>query len=508
MSSRITGRPTTTPVSNATPVEAPKPLPTLTPLAPLAGASTTSSFTAGGPALTTRSVTSTAVSPKLLGLIDAAKTRLYLHVNDLSDVGLQTSLVAAAKRGVDVRLVYTPKKALDPAGTLDVLRLTDDGLDIAVKKSSKLKAGVGVSDDTAFTAGTVDPVVGEGPAAVTAEAALVAQRLAAFAPELEPVLKPGGRTGLLAPGQVSVHEMPHDTAAPILNAINSATKSIDLELYQLGDRTVIDALCAAAKRGVTVRVMLEPKTVGSSNYAMVSQALSAAGVSVQPTPPQFDSSHNVDHAKFMVIDQAEVLVGTGNLVRYGLGGNGVAAANSRDFWVEDSRAPAVSEAGRLFAADWARQPTQSTDFTQLVVTPDNADSKILSVIDAAKTTLRVYNQSLDNPELVQHLLAAKARGVDVKVLLGCQPIPHQRPKNDAVLQQLQAAGIGAEYLTTSYLHAKAVITETQAFVGSQNFTNGGLTNNREVGEVLTDPAALKSLTKQFTTDFASPGPQP
>ena len=81
------------------------------------------------------------------------------------------------------------------------------------------------------------------------------------------------------------------------------------------------------------------------------------------------------------------------------------------------------------------------------------------------------------------------------------------PKNEAAIKQLRAAGIEAGYLTQSYLHAKTVITETQVFIGSQNFTGGGLGQNREVGEVLDDTALLKQPQAQFMADWADPGPK-
>src|SRR5207248_1796240 len=158
-------------------------------------------------------------------------------------------------------------------------------------------------------------------------------------------------------------------------------------------------------------------------------------------------------------------------------------ANSRDFWAEDTRTASVSDGAKLFDADWNRKPTSSSDFKSLVVTPDNAKSKVFETIDTAKKTLYVYNQSLDDPDTLTHLLDAKKRGVDVKVLLGDQPIPRIGPKNAPAVKALKAAGIDVEYLTRSYLHAKGIYSESEAFFGSQNFTNGGLGTNREVGEI-------------------------
>jgi len=254
--------------------------------------------------------------------------------------------------------------------------------------------------------------------------------------------------------------------------------------------------------------MVEPKSLEPSNYPNLSKELKAAGIDIQGTPPGFDTHGNVDHAKFMVVDQQEMLFGTGNLVRVGLGGNEQNEANTRDFWTEDSRKESVGEASQLFDADWNRQSTQGMKFTNLVVTPDDDVPDIDSVIDGAKKSVSVYNQSLSDKPMIQKLLDAKKRGVDVKVLLGAYQDPGKPPANDPAVKQLQAAGIKVEYLTNSYLHAKAVVTEDTAFVGSQNFTGGGLVRNREVGEIFKDPSLVKSLTDTFNSDFANPGAQP
>ncbi len=470
----------------------------------------TSDFHSGlvtGPTATV--VTARVVAAPTLGsLIDGATKRVFVRAGTVPPNAVMDKLIAAAQRGVDVHLLISSSQRLNPEQVMSVLRLSDEGIEVGVVQQSALPDRAGLSDSTSFVGGKVDPVTGEAPAKVSTNAAEVDKQLNAFRSELAVRVNPSFRVGLLPPGQVKVHEMPGATSAPILNAINSAKSSIDLEIYQVGDRGVIDALKAAAGRGVKVRVMLEPRTVGAVNYPAVQKELATAGIDVQPTPPTFDQHNNVDHAKFMVIDQKELLVGTGNLVRYGLGGNELTEANSRDFWVEDSRPQSVKEGSGLFEADWARKPTKAADFKNLVVTPDNASSSLLALIDAAHEKLYLENQSLNDKVTIDHLIAAKKRGVDVKVLLGVQPIPHMPPKNEAVIKQLRAAGIDAGYLTQSYLHAKTVITESKLFIGSQNFTGGGLGKNREVGELLDDAALVSQAQAQFNADFADPGPKP
>jgi phosphatidylserine/phosphatidylglycerophosphate/cardiolipin synthase-like enzyme len=296
--------------------------------------------------------------------------------------------------------------------------------------------------------------------------------------------------------------MPESGVGPIVNAIHAATSTIDLEVYEMNDTNAQQALIAAQKRGVKVRVMLEPKTVGSNTFKQVSALLAQNGIDVKPTPPQFDSSHNVDHAKFMVIDNRTLLFGTGNLDPDGLGEG--TKYNNRDFWTVDTRTQPVQEAAQLFNYDWNRQQTDPSMFPDLVVTPDNADPKILALIDGAKQRLLVYNQELFDPTLNQHILDAKKRGVDVKVLAG-NPAKffgeHGKDKNALAVQQFMAAGIPAKELNSLYVHAKGIVADNKVYLGSQNFSTGGLQANREFGEINDDKALADQVAASFAKDW-------
>jgi phosphatidylserine/phosphatidylglycerophosphate/cardiolipin synthase-like enzyme len=141
------------------------------------------------------------------------------------------------------------------------------------------------------------------------------------------------------------------------------------------------------------------------------------------------------------------------------------------------------------------------------VTPDNADDRITALIDGAKTRIYLYNQSLSDSALQKHLEDAKQRGVDVRVLLGMQPgFGGAPPVNQPAIDELKAAGIPADYFTAHYLHGKVVVADGKAFVGSQNFTRGGLVNNRELGSVLDSSAIVTALAKSFTNDQTHPTP--
>jgi phosphatidylserine/phosphatidylglycerophosphate/cardiolipin synthase-like enzyme len=425
-------------------------------------------------------------------LLDGAKRRIYAKLSTLSSSSLLAHLTQAAHRGLDVRVYLVMTRPGDGQTVLDEQGLEASGVDVTVVRTDGL-VGFTLLVDDRYTSG--------GKTSTDAPTASGAAKKFAAA-----VAEPAG-SGHGAADGVRLLTMPDVTGADVVAALNGARQSIDLELYQGGDPATLDALLAAARRGVKVRAMLEPHTVGAANYSIVADALTAAGATVQPTPPQFDGSHNVDHAKFMILDGHELLFGTGNLVRSGLGGNPAQEFDNRDFWIVDGRGPAVAEAAQLFEADWQRHPSTGIHFANLVVTPDNAATKIRALIDGAQQTVRVYNQSLSDQAIVDALVAAKRRGADVAVLLGYQPgFGGSAPKNDAALQQLKAAGIAAGYLTRHYLHAKVVVADGQAFVGSQNFTGGGLGSNREVGEIVAEPSVVSELRATFDADQKHPAP--
>src|SRR5262249_35707876 len=124
--------------------------------------------------------------------------------------------------------------------------------------------------------------------------------------------------------------------------------------------------------------------------------------------------------------------------------------------------------------------------------------------DGAQKSLYIYNQEIKDPTVIEHLIAAKQRGVDVKVLLAAPR--SSADANLATVDQLRGAGIDAAFYHQYYLHAKAMVADgNNAFIGSQNFSTGGLNNNRELGEITTDAGVIKQLTSTFTKDLATTG---
>jgi phosphatidylserine/phosphatidylglycerophosphate/cardiolipin synthase-like enzyme len=99
--------------------------------------------------------------------------------------------------------------------------------------------------------------------------------------------------------------------AATLAAIAAARYSIDLEMFVLSDRLVLDALGAATRRGVQLRALLDPTQ--PQNAAAMAQ-LTAVGAAVRFYTQAGDE---LLHAKLGIFDAAVVLFGSCNWSRSG-----------------------------------------------------------------------------------------------------------------------------------------------------------------------------------------------
>ncbi len=126
----------------------------------------------------------------------------------------------------------------------------------------------------------------------------------------------------------------------IIYLIDSAQRSIDIEIYVFSSRDVVDALQRAKDRGVDVRIILEEDVMGGENGEMFRE-LDSKGFSVRYA----SKAYKLTHSKFMIIDGNSVLVGSHNLSNSALFKNREASVIIRDSDVS-------GEFEEAFEKDW------------------------------------------------------------------------------------------------------------------------------------------------------------
>lgn len=288
---------------------------------------------------------------------------------------------------------------------------------------------------------------------------------------------------------------------PVYDFVNSAQHSIDLTMYELDDTTMEDDLIAAAGRGVDVRVILDGRVgPGSKYYQPGYDKLKAGGVNVVWSNPAYYFTHQ----KTLTVDGRESLIMTGNLDSYYYN-------SDRDYALFDANPLDVWAIEQTFDADFAYQPiTPSAGSGDLVWSPTTSEDRILDVINGAHRTLLVEQEEMYDTDVINALIAAAQRGVQVKLAIidECGLYPY--------LNQLLAAGVQISLNNTAtdtlYTHAKVFVADYGQFderaeFGSINISNTSLNENRELGVVLDafgprNQQVLDTLDSVISGDFA------
>jgi cardiolipin synthase len=305
-----------------------------------------------------------------------------------------------------------------------------------------------------------------------------------------------------APNSLTLFVQPDDGRAPVVDLLNSAQTSVDLMIYLLSDREVIAALKNAVLRGVAARVLLEPNPCCSddnSTQRAVFSDLQNARIQVQWTNPAF----RLTHAKMAVVDGATALIMSQNLTKSSFTANREANIVDRD--------PAdVAALAGLFAADWARTAYTPTD-ANLVIANANARQRLIALMSGATKSLSVESEEMQDPAIIDALIAAQKRGVAVRSIgptAASGTSAPQRDDNAPGRKRLEGSGAGVRLLTAPYVHTKTVVADgTVAFVGSENFSASSLDTNREIGLLTTDAAIITRLTSVFAKDWTAGKPE-
>jgi len=290
---------------------------------------------------------------------------------------------------------------------------------------------------------------------------------------------------------------PGQGITPIYNFISTAKKTIDMTMYEFTDTAGEQLLAQAAAAGVTVRVILDQNLEKSSNTAAYNY-LSANGVQVHWANPTYSATHQ----KTITVDGATSAIMTLNLTSQYY-------STSRDFAVIENDPNDVAAIEQTFDADFQNSSITPPDGDDLVWSPTNSQSAMLALINSAQHSLLVENEEMSDTNIVSALESAASRGVLVQIAM-------TNDDNDysSEFKKLVTAGaeIGTYAETASlYIHAKVILADygspdAQVFIGSENFSSASLTENRELGLIIADPAIMASIYSTLSSDFTGGTP--
>ena len=194
-----------------------------------------------------------------------------------------------------------------------------------------------------------------------------------------------------------------DRKSVIVDVIRNARETIVLSLFRCNDTDIFDELARATKRGVKVEALMTSRAKGGKKkLRKLWDALEAAGVSVQPyTEPVVKY-----HAKYLVADDGPALVTSLNFTRK-------CFAKTCDAIVVTHDPAVIRGLQTLIAADRARAPLPDSIPRRLVIGPERARLQFTELFQQAKSSIRLIDAKLSDPDLVTLLNARRDAGVTV-----------------------------------------------------------------------------------------------
>jgi hypothetical protein len=189
--------------------------------------------------------------------------------------------------------------------------------------------------------------------------------------------------------------LPDDTALPIVAAIDAAHKSLRVKMFLFSDPTLLAALVRARKRGVAVRVMLNPARRSGEEENVATRRRCGRGRRGRGQQPRVPA-----HAR--KVDDRRRPHGVREVAQLG------DAQPDRDARLRGrhARGHEVAEIAEGFEADWHRKPFDPGHTSHLVWCSVNGRERIAHFIDDAKESLWLQNERYQDTVIIERLVRA------------------------------------------------------------------------------------------------------
>jgi phosphatidylserine/phosphatidylglycerophosphate/cardiolipin synthase-like enzyme len=324
-----------------------------------------------------------------------------------------------------------------------------------------------------------------------------------------------------------------------LATLQETDQRLYLAAYTLTSQRVVDEMIAAHKRGVDVQLLVEGGPVGgmSTRQADRLDRLTEAGVDVRVMTGE-QARFRYHHPKYAVSDDRAVVLtenwkpsGTGGKENRGWGltvdspktADELAAVFKHDARWDDtvswSEFRSTAETTEIEAATGSyseRQPpmTATADAVTVLTAPDNANEELIKLINETDDRLLIVQPSIGDRRfpLLRAALRAADRGVDVRILLGSRW--YNEEENRALASTLHERTEGSDHLQVRLagdsarfgkIHAKGIVADDTAVIGSLNWNENSVDNNREVALAVEDSEVADYYAEVFDGDWSGGG---
>ncbi len=340
----------------------------------------------------------------------------------------------------------------------------------------------------------------------------------------------------------------------IKNELNQAEESIYINIYELAHPDLCNTLIDALRRKVSVTLFIEGGPIGgmSDEQRLFLHRISNYGANIRciknDNEKNIYTRYTFDHAKYIIIDNHTTIIESCNWMQTGVPKN--TDSGNREWGIIIKNNALASTFLSVFMDDYNPQRADSVSFQQLnlslppttflkrykyygyyqpsftpktiqntctiipVISPDNSQKEICSLIKSASSTIYVqqlyiyknWDHSI-NP-FVEALINKSKQGVNIKVILNYNPVyDSTNTKNNETKTYLENHGIKVKLFYTNWsiftnIHNKGVIVDNKSvLISSINWNENSVMRNREAGVILTNKEIAQYYANVFFTDW-------
>ncbi|MEF3275472.1 MAG: phospholipase [Chloroflexus sp.] len=287
----------------------------------------------------------------------------------------------------------------------------------------------------------------------------------------------------------------------ILNDIQQAQQSIELVTFEYTLQPVAEALVAAHRRGVRVRLALDRESLEDPVDAKFASIISEAGI-----PISWEETSAFLHSKFIIIDERIVWTGSWNVTINDTYRNNnnllriTVPALVSNYQVEF----AELAAGRFGNRKQATTPFSHLTTAQAVIenyfTPrERPAARIVELITSARRSVYFMAFSFTSDEIASAMIERQRAGVPVRGVFERRNIEG----TGSEFGPLREAGVEVLADGNCYtMHHKVIIIDERIVItGSYNFTARAERTNDENLLIIDDPQLAAAYLAEFQRVF-------
>jgi len=194
--------------------------------------------------------------------------------------------------------------------------------------------------------------------------------------------------------------------ATLIDIIRHARREITLSLFRCNDDLIVEELGAAVARGVQVDILVTGRSKGGRKRRQkLLRALARTGATIHT----YSDPVVKYHAKYLVADDGPAVVMSLNFTRK-------CFRKTCDAMVVTYDPAVVSGLRQLMAADRDCHSIPDGVTPRLIIGPERARRQFTDLVEQARTSIKLIDPKLSDPDLVTLLKERREAGIDVEIL--------------------------------------------------------------------------------------------